>query len=119
MVYSGTKFKQNGDYNLEDIEDSRRVIFQQLNLISETNQLLKQSFEIQFLNKKVFQALCFLVVCYRKYTINDELLEECLNIMNIQEDALLNTIQNFFAIHDQKIPDSLIKVIKAMSKLLN
>jgi hypothetical protein len=118
MVYSGTKFKQNNNYSYDDIKYSRDIILQQLNLISETNNLVKSSFETQFLNKNTFQALCFLVICYRKFVIDDNIIEDCLNIMNIEEDALLDTIQNFFAIHEKKIPDSLIKVIKLMSNLL-
>ena len=91
----------------------------QMTILKETIQIIGDSFEFQFLDSNASKALIFLISCYRNFEVDEELLENCVIIMNIPEDTLLDTIQDFFYMHKTIIPDTLFEVIAKMSDILN
>lgn len=90
----------------------------QQELLSDTYKLKEKCFERAFLDEKTFEAICFFVCCFRKVPITEEILETCLVILNISPEIFLDTIQEFFVIHNRSVPSSLLSVVKKISKIL-
>ncbi|HMF33012.1 MAG TPA: hypothetical protein VKK79_16430 [Candidatus Lokiarchaeia archaeon] len=87
-------------------------------LISETYTLEEQCYEAHFLDPKAFEALCFFVVCYRKFDVDQEMLDTSLALFDVAPKKLFDSIKILFGMHTRPAPHSLLEVVRDLSGIL-